>query len=954
MGVVFKAHAPDGRVVAIKLLKDATPERLQRFDRERRLQEQLGEESGFVPLLDAGFLPGTGPYIVLAFAGGGTLRRKLMRNALGHHDVRRLGVFLAEAIGRAHDLGIVHRDLKPENVLFTEAGRPLIADLGLAKHFDRDVLGASQSIALSVDGRMSGTVGYMAPEQCIDSRSAGPPADVFAIGTILYEALAGKAAFEAENTVALVAKVAEGRYEPLGGLAIDAPRWLLNVIERCLVKDPEFRYQDGAALAHALRDGASSASAVASTWTGIRWRPRARSVVYWLWGLALLLVLAIAAAVAVRLARPPTVDVAAVAKDALAPGRPTVAVRERLATLKQAGAPQALIASVTARLDECTASDALAAIAGKKPEEIDVTALAEAGECCARASSLPNLVGEREGLALGSALLERYAKLVHSSDRAMAARVGSAALALGEARLAAQPADPAGRALRAESLLALDASPTRAFALARPFRGFRDGTERFVALRRDLEAAAALPGEPGRRAAWLLADLLAGAGPGVPEGEIAQAIARARDKGDPDGLAPRFERILSKPVETTFKTLADELAQADEKERPAAAALLSRFLAHLGAPDGLDDPELVAGLIKRSEALQRDGEADFALPERPPFTPEPPSLLDGGSSERQVYYDRSVLTAERKDDARLARCRDLFGVVPLEDAIEQAALLGRAWSSSLALDTLVGEGAHGRDGFSWLEVRTRAMGVVLLGRDVDVGGAEVTITASNIVAFDAAFERDVHQDGILAAAVAHGLGERAALRAKSHIEGIARVAALRDNPPEPEATRLKLESVVRLSEIDRRTGIRVLSLRAQARGRAFPEPIASTLALLDYERIARSLERASTPRHRQAAAIVGVQAALEPVELFQDRGRSMSQRLARAGLFWARESAHEALDGKGVPVETFQDRVSHVIVRGALDFMEPKPEKATADDLARLNVDYRPRRPDGQEITKKK
>src|SRR5581483_11969457 len=168
---------------------------------------------------------------------------------------------------------------------------------------------------------------------CIDSRSAGPPADVFAIGTILYEALAGKPAFEADNTVALVAKVAEGRYEPLGGLAIDAPRWLLNVIERCLVKEPEFRYQDGAALAHALREGATSASAVGSTWTGIRWRPRARSVVYWLWGLALLLVLAVAGAVAARLARPPTVDVAAVAKDALAPGRPTVAVRERLATL---------------------------------------------------------------------------------------------------------------------------------------------------------------------------------------------------------------------------------------------------------------------------------------------------------------------------------------------------------------------------------------------------------------------------------------------------------------------------------------------------------------------------------------------------------------------------------------------------------------------------------------------
>ncbi|HZU95188.1 MAG TPA: hypothetical protein VFF73_00665, partial [Planctomycetota bacterium] len=568
--------------------------------------------------------------------------------------------------------------------------------------------------------------------------------------------------------------------------------------------------------------------------------------------------------------------------------------------------------------------------------------------------ALANLVGERDGLALGSALLERYAKLLQKNDRATAARIGSAALALAEARVAARPADPAGHALRAEALLALDASPTRAFALVRPFRGFREGTERFRALRADLEAAAALPGEPGLRVAWLLADLLACAGPGVPESEITQAIARAHDRGDPESLAPRFERILAKPPETTFRALADELAQAPEKDRPAAAALLSRFLAHLGAPDGLDDPEVAAGLVKPGAVLLRDGEGDFAYPERPAFTPEPPAILDGGSSDRIPYYKPAVLAADRKDQARLARCRELFGAVPLEDAIEQAAILGRAWSSSLALDALVGEGPHGQDGFPWLEVRTRAVGVVLLGRDEDVGGAEVTITASNVPAFDAAFARDVDEDGILAAAIAHGLDEKAALRARRSIEGVARLAALRDNPGEPVATRIKLESLVRLSELDRRSGPRLLPLRAQARARAFPEPIGSTLALLDYERVARSLERASCPRRRQGAAILAVQTALEPFELFQDRGRSMSQRFGRIGLFWAREAAHEMFDGKGVAVEPFQDRISHVIVRGALDFMEPKPEKATADDLARLNGDYRPRRPDGQEIPKRR
>src|SRR2546428_268503 len=77
----------------------------------------------------------------------------------------RLVQALATAAGRAHARGIVHRDLKPENVLFTEDGRPLIADLGLAKHFRRDVAGASASIDLSGRRTMKGTLGYMPPEQ---------------------------------------------------------------------------------------------------------------------------------------------------------------------------------------------------------------------------------------------------------------------------------------------------------------------------------------------------------------------------------------------------------------------------------------------------------------------------------------------------------------------------------------------------------------------------------------------------------------------------------------------------------------------------------------------------------------------------------------------------------------------------------------------------------------------
>src|SRR5690606_13495118 len=119
MGRVLLARAPDGAPVAIKLLgPTASAEVLARFDRERRLQGELEEARGFVPLLDAGTCE-HGPYLVMPFVPGGTLRDRLERGALPRGEAVRLVRRVAEAIGRAHEVGVVHRDLKPENVLFT-------------------------------------------------------------------------------------------------------------------------------------------------------------------------------------------------------------------------------------------------------------------------------------------------------------------------------------------------------------------------------------------------------------------------------------------------------------------------------------------------------------------------------------------------------------------------------------------------------------------------------------------------------------------------------------------------------------------------------------------------------------------------------------------------------------------------------------------------------------------
>ena len=254
MGVVFRARSPEGLDVAIKVLLDATSEEaLASFEREKRLLWGLGLAEGFVPILDAGVEAGR-PYFVMPLLTGGTLRARVRRGPLPAAEAVSLAIQLARAVGRAHDRGILHRDLKPENVIFTAEGAPLVADLGLAKHFRRDLLGASQSRSFSASGTIVGSPGYLSPEQVEDSKRLTPAADVFSLVVMLHECLAGDRPFNGRGLLEYQ-EALRSAPRPLREVAPAAPAWLERLCAKGLARNPAHRFEDGHALARALAAG---------------------------------------------------------------------------------------------------------------------------------------------------------------------------------------------------------------------------------------------------------------------------------------------------------------------------------------------------------------------------------------------------------------------------------------------------------------------------------------------------------------------------------------------------------------------------------------------------------------------------------------------------------------------------------------------------------------------------
>jgi eukaryotic-like serine/threonine-protein kinase len=256
MGEVWRARDNRiGRDVAIKVLPAFAPgdERVRRFEQEARAAGGLNHP-GLVTILDVGSVDGA-PYIVMELLEGQTLREALGdRNpvALPLKKSIDYAIQAASALGVAHEKGIVHRDLKPENIFITPDNRVKILDFGLAKLAQEptDDRGKT-SERLTSSGMVVGTPGYMSPEQ-VRARPIDHRTDIFALGSVIYEMLSGRRAFDGDSAVETMTAVLNDEPATLESLNVRIPPALDTIVRHCLEKNPRERFQSARDLAFQL------------------------------------------------------------------------------------------------------------------------------------------------------------------------------------------------------------------------------------------------------------------------------------------------------------------------------------------------------------------------------------------------------------------------------------------------------------------------------------------------------------------------------------------------------------------------------------------------------------------------------------------------------------------------------------------------------------------------------
>jgi eukaryotic-like serine/threonine-protein kinase len=286
------------RRVALKgLLADrAFPGRRERLRREALSAAALSHPA--IAKVYETITEGDDEWVVMELVAGRSLAELLLGGPLPMEEVARIGGQVARGLAAAHDAGIIHRDIKTDNVMVTPGGDVKILDFGFAKWTRALDPGLARP---TTDGVVVGTARAMSPEQAT-GRPLDYRTDIFSLGSLLYEMATGLAPFRSATTLETMYRVARLDYVPLRRVAPHLPKALVEIVERCLQKDPADRFATAGALADALHDVASPASGAANgapTAAGSGASPWHRILRYW-WVAAALAALAAVIVLAAR------------------------------------------------------------------------------------------------------------------------------------------------------------------------------------------------------------------------------------------------------------------------------------------------------------------------------------------------------------------------------------------------------------------------------------------------------------------------------------------------------------------------------------------------------------------------------------------------------------------------------------------------------------------------------
>ncbi|GMV81309.1 MAG: hypothetical protein AMXMBFR7_24930 [Planctomycetota bacterium] len=260
MGAVYLGWLEaENRPVAVKVLPfqmaEQDPQMIQRFVREATLTARI-KSPNLVSVQEAREENGLF-FIVMEYINGesaGGFQKKHKRGGVSEADALDICIAATQGLVAAHQEGIIHRDIKPDNILLPMdvssgklmLGRGKLADLGLARTEEH-----GQSLTASQTAM--GTPGYLAPEQAVDARKCGKPADIFSMGATLYALLTGRAPFQAPSPMEAIMKTMKDPHEPLATLRPDASPASCALVDRCLAKEPRHRFKDAEALLRALK-----------------------------------------------------------------------------------------------------------------------------------------------------------------------------------------------------------------------------------------------------------------------------------------------------------------------------------------------------------------------------------------------------------------------------------------------------------------------------------------------------------------------------------------------------------------------------------------------------------------------------------------------------------------------------------------------------------------------------